>query len=158
MGKRGKPPLPSSVIDIRGGARHYHRKKEDLELEPNPNPNIPPCPDHLDAVAKEEWDRVVEEIEALGIVTNLDMSVLASYCNSYSRWVRATTKVNEEGYFYTLPNGYQQQNANLSIANKAEEMMLRAAGKLGFTPSDRSQVKRVDNPNKQEDRKERFFK
>lgn len=158
MGKRGKPPLPSSVIDIRGGARHYHRTKEDLEAEPTPDPNIPPCPEHLDLIARQEWMRMSVELDECGILTNLDMGAFASYCNSYSRWVQETMIVQEEGSVITLKTGYVIQNPHLGIANKAEEMMLRAAGTMGITPSSRGQVKKVDKKPKETDRKERFFR
>jgi len=157
MGKRGTKPLPTAVINIRGGTQHYHRKKEDLDQEPQPDPNIPPCPDHLDLKAKQEWIRMAKELDECGILTNLDMAVFASYCNSYSRWVRATNQVKKQGSVITTPRGYKQQNPNLAIANKAEEMMIRAATQMGITPSSRSQIRRVDKKPK-ENSKERFFK
>jgi len=157
MGKRGTKPLPTSVINLRGGPRHYHRKKEDLDLEPQPDPNAPPCPDHLDLIARQEWMRVVKELDDCGILTNFDMVVLASYCHSFSRWVKATEQVKLEGEVITLPTGYKQQNPNLTIANKAEEMMIKAAVQMGMTPSSRSGVKRVDKK-PVENAKERFFK
>ena len=157
MGKRGPKPLPTSVINIRGGTQHYHRKKENLDLEPQPDANIPPCPTHLDLRAKQEWMRMAKELDDCGILTNLDMAVFASYCNSYSRWIRATKQVKKQGSVITLPSGFKQQNPNLTIANKAEEMMLKSAVQMGLTPSSRSQVKKVDKKPK-ENAKERFFK
>jgi len=142
---------------MRGGARHYHRTKADMELEPTPDASIPPCPDNLDDIAKIEWNRMAIELDKCGILTNFDMGVFASYCNSFSRWVQATKLVQEEGDTITLSTGYVIQNPRLSIANKAEEMMIKAAVQMGFTPSSRSQVKRVEKP-KEVDQRERFFK
>jgi len=158
MGKRGPKPLPTSVINIRGGTRHYHRNKEDLDQEPQPDPNIPPCPDHLDLIAKQEWMRMVKELDECGILTNLDMAVFAAYCNNYSLWVRNTIIVNQEGDMVEAPSGYKIQNPALGIANRAEEKMIKAAAQMGITPSSRSGVKRVDKPPKEAEKKERFFK
>jgi len=157
MGKRGPKPLPTAVINIRGGPQHYHRKKEDLDLEPQPDPNIPPCPNHLDLKAKQEWIRMAKELDECGILTNLDMAVFASYCHSYSRWIEATNQVKTQGSVITTPKGYKQQNPTLTIANKAEEMMIKAAAHMGITPSSRSGVKRADKQPKEKS-KERFFK
>ena len=152
----GRPRLPTSVIELRGGTSHYHRTKEELESEPQPNPNIPPCPSHLDETGKQEWIRISTELDECGILTNLDMAVFAAYCEAYSTWVRNITIVHKEGDLVTAPSGYQIQHPALGIANRAEVKMIKAANEMGITPSGRSRVKRVEKP--KESKKERFFK
>ena len=55
----------------------------------------PRCPDWLDEVAKEEWNRVGVELANLGSLTSLDGAALVGLCHYYSLWVRASKQVNE---------------------------------------------------------------
>lgn len=63
-------------------------------------PALPAPPDHLSVEAKLEWDRVAEELYRARILTKIDRSVLAAYCQAYGRWVKAETllaKMAESG-------------------------------------------------------------
>jgi P27 family predicted phage terminase small subunit len=153
---KGRKPLPSKVIDIKG-ARGYHRTKTDVETEPSPPSSIPECPEHLSPEAKIEWCRMAVNMEPLGILTNLDKAIFAMYCEAYANWAMATIRVQTEGMVSITDKGYPIQNPYFSIANKAKEQMLKAMVEMGMTPSSRSRIK-VEKPAETENVKERFFK
>ncbi len=44
-----------------------------------PETKIPPCPAHLDAVARKEFTRVAAELHKLGMVSEVSMAALAVY-------------------------------------------------------------------------------
>ena len=58
----GPPPTPTNLKLLRGNPG----KRKLNTNEPDPEPAIPPCPSHLDKVAKKEWRRVSKELLALG--------------------------------------------------------------------------------------------
>jgi P27 family predicted phage terminase small subunit len=170
---RGRKPLPSKIIDIRGGSKLTHRPSR--TGEPEPPAVIPKCPSFLDKEAKKEWRRMAKELYDLGMITRIDRAVLAKYCESYSQWAQASRKIQAMGMIYktpgkistvTLKNGTVKQtqtggfpmiNPYFSIANRAKEQMEKSAIEMGCTPSSRSRV-RVSEPPKEENKKERFFR
>jgi P27 family predicted phage terminase small subunit len=153
---RGRKPKPTNIHVLEGGKQKTHRNLNDKE--PKPDAKIPKCPKHLDKEARAEWKRMARELEPLGLLSNLDKAVFASYCQAFSTWAQATKKVHEQGLVFKAPNGMPMMNPYLPIVNKANEQMLKALIELGMSPSSRSRIK-VEAPAKpQENKKERFFK
>ena len=151
---RGRKPLPSKIILLKGGTKHTHRPLR--KNEPKPPTTIPKCPEHLDEEAQAEWKRMAKELKPLGILTQLDKAIFAVYCQAFSTWAQATRKITEMGMVRVTKNGFTEQNPFLPIANKAKEQMMKALIEMGMTPSSRARVK-VTSPPKEEDDKERFF-
>lgn len=109
-------------------------------LEPRPGPAIPTCPAHLTATGKAEWKRLARQLHRLGVLSELDRSVLAAYCQSYGRWVEAERKLKETPPLLKTPAGYVQPSPWLAISNKAVELMHKFAAELGLSPTSRSRV------------------
>jgi P27 family predicted phage terminase small subunit len=152
---RGRKPLQSKIHVLQGGKAKTHRPENDRE--PKPPAMIPKCPKHLDKEARQEWNRMVKELEPLGLLTNLDKAIFAVYCETFSTWAQASRKIQEMGMVRVTKNGFTEQNPYFPIANKAKEQMLKALIELGMTPSSRSRVK-VSEPQQKKNKKERFFK
>lgn len=55
--------------------------------EPDPGPGTPECPQHLDEVARGEWNRAAPILNRMGVLTEIDRTIFAGYCQLYSRWV-----------------------------------------------------------------------
>ena len=129
--------------------------------EPKPEPKIPPCPAHLDAIARHEWHVLSQLLHPLGLLTLLDRGALEMYCDSYSRWVRATAAVRESGEVVTLKGSTGQTrifpNPWRRIADTAFEQMNRMLSEFGLTPASRSRisVKKLVEPADDDD--EEFF-
>ena len=55
-----------------------------------PTPPIPPAPPgFLMSAAKDEWWRVAPQLHVLGLLTAIDVMVLAAYCQACGRWQQA---------------------------------------------------------------------
>jgi len=104
----------------------------------------PSPPDHLDAIAKKEWKRIVKILLAARVLTPADRAALAGYCQSYSRWADAEKKVQEYGaVLISKDNKMPYQSPYLNVASRALDQMLRFLVEFGLSPSSRSRVKGV---------------
>ena len=83
---RGRRPKPTRLKMLTGNPG----KRPLNDDEPRPEASIPECPPELGPVAREEWDRLVGELAALRLLTNLDRAALAAYCGAYALWAEAT--------------------------------------------------------------------
>lgn len=147
MGARGPKPLPNNVHRLNGNPSKKSLggiSSSDIPIE------IPDIPDHLDDVAKEEWERISTELFRVGLIAKIDRAMLGVYCIAYSRAVHAELKIQESGdkaLIQSSGTGYQQIGPWLQIYNRAVEQMKSAAAEFGMTPSARVRV----NPTPQMD-------
>lgn len=132
----GPAPKPTSLKLLAGNPG----KRPLNAAEPKPDPAIPDCPDHLTPEARAEWDRIVPELEALGLLTRIDRAALAAYCTAYGRWVEAERMVKEHGLTVETPNGYPVKSPWLSTADKALDQLRKFIQEFGLSPASRSKV------------------
>ena len=133
---RGRKPKPTAVKIAEGnpGKRRINGR------EPKPPASLPDCPSHLSDTAKLEWDRIAVSLNKVGLLTQVDRSTMAGYCQCYGRWVEAELKLAETPAILRMPSGYIQQSPWLTIANKQLELMARYMAELGLTPASRSRL------------------
>ena len=74
------------------------------------------------------------------VLTEIDRSVFAAYCQSYARWKEAQEHINSEGATYETENGMQRPNPWVAICNTEQRLMMQAASEFGLTPSARSRI------------------
>lgn len=134
---RGRKPKPAHLHLVTGTATRAGTS--DTTIAPAVE-RPPTCPAHLSASAKAEWKRLVRILFEHGILGQMDRAALAVYCQAYGRWVEAERKLATTPVLLKLPSGYIQQSPWLSIANKAQDTMLRFASELGLSPVSRGRV------------------
>ena len=108
--------------------------------EPKPNKKAPACPKWLEPEAKKEWRRLAKQMEAIGILTEVDMAAFAGYCQAYARWKEAEEFITQHGTIVKTPSGYWQQVPQVSIAQTYLKIMNKFAEQFGLTPSSRSRI------------------
>lgn len=79
-------------------------------------------------------------MEAIGILTEVDMAAFAGYCQAYARWKEAEEFITQHGTIVKTPSGYWQQVPQVSIAQTYLKIMNRFAEQFGLTPSSRSRI------------------
>ena len=82
-GRSGAKPKPTALKVLHGTARPDRVKTHELM----PTPGIPTMPGWLLPEAKSEWRRVVRDIGHTGVITMVDRSLLAVYCQLWARFV-----------------------------------------------------------------------
>lgn len=152
MAQRGRKPKPTALKILEGNPG----KRPLNEDEPKPEKKAPKCPSWLDGEAKKEWRRMSKQLEAMGILTEIDMAAFAGYCQAYARWKEAEEFITKHGTIVKTPSGYWQQVPQVSIAQTYLKIMNRFCEQFGLTPSARSRIV-TDNINDEEDPMERIL-
>lgn len=139
----GRPKLPKEIKQLKG----TYQPCRDIPnaMSPDKIIDLPYPPDYLNDNAKKEWYNVVREFQKMKMLTNLDLPMLASYCNEYSIYIEMNQKCVENGridIFYNIDGStkYTQQSAYQKVANDAFAKALKIATEFGFTPASRTKV------------------
>ena len=115
--------------------------------EPIPPMDLPDPPSHLDAYALEEWGRVAEGLNAMGVLSTVDRAAFAAYCAAYSRWRAAEeqlAKIAKKSKIKALVletvSGNSIQHPLIGISNKAAGDMVLFAKEFGMTSLSRAKM------------------
>jgi P27 family predicted phage terminase small subunit len=142
----GPPPQPTYLRLLKGNPSR--RPINPREPQPRQTEAPPNAPDYLTGYAADEWYRMSPELHRLGLLSVLDVSTLAIYCQAYGRWRTAEELLAEiakrgdvtRGLLVKGPYGDARANPLLRISRAAAEQMLSAAAHFGLTPSTRARL------------------
>lgn len=150
---RGRKPKSPEQRDKDGSKKRPTHQENPPEYEPGK----PDCPDHLDAVARTEWDRLCDRLFAAGTLTHEARSTMTGYCVAWSLSVEASKNLQKYGSVIIAPKTqWPTQSPYLNIMLSALKQMNSFASELGITPSSRGRVQAVKVET--QDPKKRFFK
>ena len=110
------------------------------EREPVPPKGNIKCPDWLLPEAKKEWKRLAPSLEALGVLTLVDLTAFEGYCQAYARWKEAEAFITQHGSIFKTPSGYVQQVPQVSIAQQSLKIMQSFCSEFGLTPATRARI------------------
>lgn len=136
VGRNGPSPNPTALRILRGDPKR--RINSD---EPQPFSEPLSKPDWLSPYASHEWDRVADDLVHMKIAKRVDSATLAAYCESVSRFRRATEIVEKSGPLLVGKTGDVRKNPAVAQARDASGDMLRWAREFGFTPSARQPLR-----------------
>jgi len=168
MGRRGPRPLPANVLALRGASAYLQKRESEGAIKPEID--LPGCPRHLLPEARKEWRRVGAELELLGLVSRIDRTALALYCQDFAWWVwheeRLQRDVNlaskkeaafladpansglpwtgGDGFMLPTPNGSWTYNPHWVARNKHALLVERFLTNFGMSPSARGRVTASD--------------
>jgi P27 family predicted phage terminase small subunit len=137
--------IPTHLKLIRGNPG-----KRALPVEPEPSvpETMPDPPDFLSPLAKDEWWSIGPHLIRLGLLTVVDLTCFAVYCQSYADW-RAAREVlasmaerdpTTHALLIKRSTGDPARNPLVAIASSAGNDMLRYASEFGLTPLARSRI------------------
>jgi P27 family predicted phage terminase small subunit len=110
--------------------------------------HLPTRPPHLQGEARKEWSRLGRRLRDAGLLTDIDKTALAIYCQAWARWLEAEEQLAKYGTVIMTPSSFPVQSPYLAIANKAMEQMTRILVEFGMSPSSRSRVTPGPRPHK----------
>jgi P27 family predicted phage terminase small subunit len=133
MGRRGPKKMPRGLTRIR-----------DEHLPPEAQPTSAartPPPKWLSREAKAEWHRIEPELSRLGLLTILDLSTFAGYCQAYGRWQRCEqllARLPSELVKAKRRDYHVQVHPLVKMVRAAVETMNRLGAQFGLSPSARA--------------------
>lgn len=136
MAGKGRPPKPTAIKELEGNPGKRPLNKN----EPRPKQKAPKCPSWLEPDAKKEWRRLSKELEAMGLLTQVDMAAFAGYCQAFARWKEAEEFISKHGSILKTSSGYIQQIPQVSIAQQNLKQIRNFCSELGLSPSARSRL------------------
>jgi P27 family predicted phage terminase small subunit len=142
---RGRRPLPTAIKKLRGNPG-----KRALNLsEPTPPKQRPEKMAGLTGEAAAEWDRIVPDLEIMGVLTRVDRAALGAYCFCYARWFAAEKEVESRGILIDEPITDKEGNeigtrtkknpACIEVA-MALKLMKSFLVEFGLTPASRARI------------------
>jgi P27 family predicted phage terminase small subunit len=134
--KPGPPKTPTNLKLIRG----TYRRDRAAANEPEPEVAIPEPPDSLSPEAREEWDRISEELAMLGLLTRIDRVALAIYCEMWADFTEASLKIREHGKVIRTKSGNVVENPYYSIRKRSAEILRGYLTEFGMTPASRCRI------------------
>ena len=136
MATRGRKPKPTALKLLEGNPG----KRPINEHEPVPPKGTVKCPTWLEPEAKKEWKRLAPSLEAMGVLTQADLTAFAGYCQAYARWKEAEEVISQHGSIFQTPSGYVQQVPQVSIAQQNLKIMQSFCSEFGLTPATRARI------------------
>lgn len=134
MGQRGPAPKPTKLQRLEGnpGKRRINTR------EPEPT-GTAVCPPHVTGAAAEEWARVLSAMPS-GLYTAADVPVLTVYALAWVMYRNALALVARDGMIVKGSMGQDTAHPAVGVAAKQAEIIIRAADRLGMSPTARTRL------------------
>jgi len=149
MAKRGPKPTPTKILRLRGSRLADNRHDENMGEYVRPE-----MPEYLTGLAKTEWERIVPKLENMGLLAEVDQTMLALYCTVFAEWREADSLVESPVIMTT--NGNKIQHPAQSIRTNAWERLKKVCAEFGMSPAARTGLAILPKVKKEDD-KGRFF-
>lgn len=133
MGQRGPAPKPTAL-------RLLHGQKPKNPDEPMARVGTPDPPDWIDADVRAVWDRTVDELTHMGVLTTADRDTLVVYCQAVVNHAQAAQLVAKSGTLLRGRDGGVVKNPACQIMRDQALLVRAMAQEFGLTPSARVSI------------------
>lgn len=135
---KGRKPKPTALKVLEGNPG----KRQLPANEPKPRKaDGLAAPRFLDRLGREQWSRIVPELDRLGLLTTLDVLPIARYCDIWSRWRRARLAIRKD-----FANDKGGRKAEAQIVKDCESAMVKIEQEFGMTASSRTRIEADEPP------------
>jgi len=140
MARMGRPPKPTALKLLEGNPG----KRPLPESEPKPVPTAPKRPAWLTGEGKKMWERLAPQLEALGLLTQIDGEAFAAVCQCWKTFVECQRHLKKHGLTYVYINTLGAENEierpQVKIGQKALDQFKSFCSEFGLTPSSRTRI------------------
>lgn len=106
-------------------------------------------PEHLDDLAKEEYYRITELLVELPIA-DLDLSLVSTYCQTYSNYIKATEQIKTHGLVVETERG-TKLSSYYTVQRDCTDRLISLSNKLGLSIDSRMKIMTPKNEVKEDD-------
>ena len=134
----GRPRKPAVLHELEGTARPGRQVVGTAVAK-----GEPVQPKGLSKQAKQIWDTLGPQLLELGLLSEVDASTFATFCQSYGDWLELTEHLNKLGpqnWFFESESGYRQIIPEVAARDKSFQAMQKLSGRFGLDPSSRSGI------------------
>lgn len=152
MGKRGPAKKPTKLKVFKRPSRQVQNEMEVPEME-----TMPAAPDYFDADAVKIWETSVKRLKDLGMLHDVDIPLLETYCLQCSILNKSARALKKEGLLVlitTKSGSYEIPSPHIKIYNTANTQIQKIAAHFGFSPSTRASI---SVPEKKKDSSDPFM-
>lgn len=138
----GRKPRPLKLVD-NGKSRHTRDAIENRKNgEPAGCSDKLKQPKPLSPEAKKEWKRVVKLYRQLdtSIINDLDIAVLAAYCESVAIYQKAEAEYQTGQLVYLSAEGRPAENPYIAIMRREGQNIIKYAEQLCLSPVGRARM------------------
>ncbi|WJM83225.1 phage terminase small subunit P27 family [Pectobacterium brasiliense] len=132
----GPPKTPTHLRLVRGNPS----KRPINKNEPQPSKGVPPTPKHFTKQEKYWFKRLAEELDAIGVITQLDGKALELLVKTYIQYRNHCDVLDRDGYSYKTDDGLLKAHPEAAMKDRALASINGMLGGFGMTPSSRSKV------------------
>lgn len=104
MGARGFAPKPTALRLLQGNPGR--RKVSENEIKPQKLPCLI-APQELTTQAQQIWNRLIPELDRIGLVSVVDVEKLKRYCDMLVQWAKVRDFINASGFVYPIKRRLQ---------------------------------------------------
>ena len=142
MSPRGAKPKPAALRLVKDGERPAGALPATLEGARIPSPPVWLVPE-----AKVEWARLGPRLRDAGLLSAIDRTAFAAYCQAYGTWAAAEKALAElrkvdndpmAGHVTKTKGGGLTYHPLAVVASKARAEAVKIAAEFGLTPSSRA--------------------
>ena len=148
MAIEGRKPKPLALHIINGNPSNLDLEKK-IKETPQFDSLAPECPERLNGTAKEEWERIIPELENLGLLTIADKATFELYCQVYGECVELEEFIKANGMTYVhvkknkfgqVISEYVTQYPQVSQLDRKRNLLIKICAEFGLTPSSRGRI------------------
>jgi P27 family predicted phage terminase small subunit len=108
--------------------------------EPKPPEGVVRMPSGLSGRAQTQWRKLAPDLIRMGVLTAVDASAFAIYCEQWNVYDKAQAAVNEFGPTVRGRNGEPIRNPAYSIMRDSVLLINKLGQQFGLTPSGRAGI------------------
>jgi P27 family predicted phage terminase small subunit len=138
----GRPPKPTALKLLHGETRPSRVNPN----EARPRDALPVPPEWLSDEVRAVWDRVVDELRHMRVVSAADTDALVVYCQAVVHHREAAELVNREGLLLAGRDGGWVKHPAMQFVRDQAVLIKVMAGQFGLTPAARVGLSTGDAP------------
>ncbi len=150
MGSRGPQRTPTAILRRRGSWRANRNPRE-----PKPERGRPRRPKWLKGSARKLWERLVPELDKMGVLAKSDREALAIFCRLWQRWRKAEEFLDAHGSTHPVRK-YNLATGEMEVAGfrpfpqvkesaQLSDQLLRLIREFGLSPAARFRIEAIDD-------------